>query len=853
MVLRPLQHATIHTGLYLKIPTGYEGHIRPSMTVVKHQVSLLYSHATIDSEYSGELTVVLKNYGDYPYTIHNGDTIAQLILAPYARASVEMVTEMEGIRRLEGSSAPSASRYSDGNNMSMPRSSSGGAGGDSDLPAARPIYDDDESPPELPAAIGYDPKKEALAKEERQRKSRIKTLAYLGAGAVVVVIILVLAILLAKKDGGDTVIVLAPPNATESPTLAPTMAPTWQGEGDYVINLLPEQTVDAIVKGDTPQREALYWLLGDSTWRKYSDSRLLQRFALATFYYATGGKDWNKGWMFDSTQGWMDYNTHECDWAFTNDSNFHETENSTEFFLVKDKPCELMEVAESGVEELLYDRLWFRDAGMSGSLPPEVFLLLTNLKVITFRGNQLTGTISPLVGELSHLEAIDLSFNKLGGTIPEELAKCTNLQGLLIDGTESEPIENKLRGTIPTWLGELQELKFLELGEMAFTGTIPSEIGLLTNLVTFYAHKNLLTGSIPTEVGRLTELWEFMVEKNCIDCDTDPTGLTGTLPTELGLLTQLMKFSITANKLTGTLPTELGLVPMWKFYSGRNRLSGPMPTELGLWSDLSIFSLWSSQNITGTIPTEIGLLTNAIVFDLQNTQVSGTIPTEVGLMASMEELFWAEMKLTGTLPTELGLWTNMWIMNLYNNALTGTLPSEIGLLTGMEELYLYSNLLSGSISQEVADLPILLIFNAANNDLTGEIPAYDMVVSGNFTDPDVGAWMSVYSRAINLTGNALTGTIPSSMCVIDNEDYSLLHYDCSLLLCGCSCSCDTGMAIEASNMTDMDIDALEANMTETDIDIDALEANMTEADMTLTIFGEATANTTNATTRLRRH
>jgi len=247
------------------------------------------------------------------------------------------------------------------------------------------------------------------------------------------------------------------------------------------------------------------------------------------------------------------------------------------------------------------------------------------------------------------------------------------------------------------------------------------------------------------------------------------------------------------------------------------------------------------------------LLTNAIVFDLQNTQVSGTIPTEVGLMASMEELFWAEMKLTGTLPTELGLWTNMWIMNLYNNALTGTLPSEIGLLTGMEELYLYSNLLSGSISQEVADLPILLIFNAANNDLTGEIPAYDMVVSGNFTDPDVGAWMSVYSRAINLTGNALTGTIPSSMCVIDNEDYSLLHYDCSLLLCGCSCSCDTGMAIEASNMTDMDIDALEANMTETDIDIDALEANMTEADMTLTIFGEATANTTNATTRLRRH
>jgi len=129
-------------------------------------------------------------------------------------------------------------------------------------------------------------------------------------------------------------------------------------------------------------------------------------------------------------------------------------------------------------------------------------------------------------------------------------------------------------------------------------------------------------------------------------------------------------------------------------------------------------------------------------------------------------------------------------------------PSEIGLLAGVEQLCLHANMLTGRIPEEVADLPISLVFNAANNDVTDAIPAFDVVVSGNFTDPEVGDWITICDRAINLAGNAFTGTIPSSMCVIDSEAYSLLHCDCSLQLCGCSCSCDTGTAAAmAANMT----------------------------------------------------
>jgi len=118
----------------------------------------------------------------------------------------------------------------------------------------------------------------------------------------------------------------------------------------------------------------------------YSTTMLLQRLASAAFCHATGGENWNSGgWKFDSTLGWMDHDAHECDWAFANDSNVIEMENLAEWHLVKDKPCELMMADASGVEGLVCDRLWFRDAEMSGSLPPEVFLLLTNLKAVSFR------------------------------------------------------------------------------------------------------------------------------------------------------------------------------------------------------------------------------------------------------------------------------------------------------------------------------------------------------------------------------------------------------------------------------------------------------------------------------------
>ncbi len=86
VTLAPLQRTAIPTGLYLALPTGTEMQVRPrSGLALKHGITVLNSPGTIDADYRGELRVLLVNLSNEPFTIHDGDRIAQLVLARYER------------------------------------------------------------------------------------------------------------------------------------------------------------------------------------------------------------------------------------------------------------------------------------------------------------------------------------------------------------------------------------------------------------------------------------------------------------------------------------------------------------------------------------------------------------------------------------------------------------------------------------------------------------------------------------------------------------------------------------------------------------------------------------------------
>lgn len=101
--LDPMHRAVLPTGLRVEIPPGYEVQIRPrSGLALKHGISLPNTPGTIDSDYRGPLGVALINLGADPYTIHHGDRIAQMIVAPVVQARFEVAQALSDTARGAG-------------------------------------------------------------------------------------------------------------------------------------------------------------------------------------------------------------------------------------------------------------------------------------------------------------------------------------------------------------------------------------------------------------------------------------------------------------------------------------------------------------------------------------------------------------------------------------------------------------------------------------------------------------------------------------------------------------------------------------------------------------------------------
>jgi dUTP pyrophosphatase len=103
LTLLPGGRTLLPTGLAVAIPPGYEGQVRMrSGLAVRHGLSLLNGPGTIDSDYRGEIQIVLANLGAEPVTIARGERIAQLVLAPVTRARWEPVAELPATPRDAG-------------------------------------------------------------------------------------------------------------------------------------------------------------------------------------------------------------------------------------------------------------------------------------------------------------------------------------------------------------------------------------------------------------------------------------------------------------------------------------------------------------------------------------------------------------------------------------------------------------------------------------------------------------------------------------------------------------------------------------------------------------------------------
>jgi dUTP pyrophosphatase len=103
LVLRPGKRALIPTGLILELPPGFEAQVRPrSGLALRHGLTVLNSPGTIDSDYRGEVQVLLVNLGDRPFTVARGERIAQLVVARCERVTLVEAPAASPTRRGRG-------------------------------------------------------------------------------------------------------------------------------------------------------------------------------------------------------------------------------------------------------------------------------------------------------------------------------------------------------------------------------------------------------------------------------------------------------------------------------------------------------------------------------------------------------------------------------------------------------------------------------------------------------------------------------------------------------------------------------------------------------------------------------
>ena len=337
---------------------------------------------------------------------------------------------------------------------------------------------------------------------------------------------------------------------TIMPTANPTAATAHAAYQTDLFQLLEASSFDygaALRVNGSPQQQAFVWLLQNANLDSYTSSKKVQRFALATLYYATNGDAWaeNLWWLSDEDEcTWFNKQVvtgyEACGATNRNDTRRVLTSLDLSFNSLRGSiPPELGLL--SGLLRVDFDG--GPSGYLSGRIPSEMGLI-SQIESFSARGNELTGSLPTELGSWGQVRGIDLSFNKLSGRLPSAFGSMTWLTELTLE-------MNDLSGTLPAaGLRGLANLFKLSLGGNNLIGTLPTEIGYLTKLKYLYLELNQFS-SLPTDIGRLENLNVLSFFENKIE---------GIIPSEIGGLTKLASLLLRSNGFFGKIPSEIGLM-----------------------------------------------------------------------------------------------------------------------------------------------------------------------------------------------------------------------------------------------------------------------------------------------------
>lgn len=366
--------------------------------------------------------------------------------------------------------------------------------------------------------------------------------------------------------------------------------------------------------------------------------------------------------------------------------------------------------------------------------PPEV-LTLYNLNWLYLSNCSIYGKIPAEIGNLTELRNLELSDNYLSGEIPPQITKLKKLWQL-------ELYSNHFTGKLPAGLGNLTSLENFDASQNQLEGDL-SETKLLTNLVTLQLFENQFTGQIPEEYGDFKRLVNLSLYTN---------KLTGPLPPKLGSWADFDLIDVSENSLTGPIPPDMCKNgKMRKLLMLQNNFTGAIPASYANCSSLQRFRI-SENSLTGNVPAGIWGLPNMNIIDVASNQLEGPITSNIKYAKSLEQLLTTDNRLTGKLPPEISDALSLDTIDLGSNQFSGKIPATIGGLEKLSKLLLQNNMFSGPIPSTLSSCKSLSVINIAQNSLSGQIPT------------SIGSLPTLNS--LNLSKNELSGEIPTSLSAL---------------------------------------------------------------------------------------
>nr|GMC69040.1 LRR receptor-like serine/threonine-protein kinase GSO1 [Ipomoea batatas] len=410
-------------------------------------------------------------------------------------------------------------------------------------------------------------------------------------------------------------------------------------------------------------------------------------------------------------------------------------------------------------------KLWFSETQLEGTLPP-CLKNLTSLDLIDLSQNRLIGNIgSPPLSTLKSLKYIIISNTSF--EVPSSFkvfANHTKLRGILADGNKVIK-ETEWQSWVPKF-----QLEIFIMSNCIGLLKLPTFLHYQHNLQTFEISKNNLEGEFPNWLlQNNTKLNFFLMNFN---------AFTGVFKLPSHRNAQMMIIGVSNNKLCGEIPNNLSssFPNVFALNLSYNFFEGQIPCSLGKLEQLNFLDL-SNNSLTGEIPKELLIGCSSLsMLKLSNNKLegeivqefAGNIPGWMGHMISLRQLSMSKNHLEGRIP----------ILDLSENNLTGSIPSCLN-PPSIKHVHLSKNHLGGQLTHAFFNNSALVILDLSYNDFVGTIPEWIASVSNlsilllkeNRFDGKIPIQICQLMRlsVLDLSSNQLTGLIPKCLGKISLE------------------------------------------------------------------------------------